>query len=411
MDKAFLEKYAAFAVQIGVGVQKGQTLIINCPVDAAFFGRICAEEAYKAGAKDVVIHYNDEKLSRTRLENADVETLGDVKPWVLRSYLDYVESEGGACALNIASADPEIFKGVDGKKVEVANIARRNALKPYREYTMSDRIQWSIVAVPSPAWATKVFPDVSEDEAMQKLWDSIFSVTRMNEADPVAAWTKHIEEMEKHADFLNKEPFNAIRITSKNGTNLTVGLADDHVWETARAHTQDGYFFLPNIPTEEIFTAPHKDKVNGIVYSTKPYVYNGNIIKSFSVTFEDGKVVAHTAEQGEEFLTSLLGTDEGARHIGEIALVPYSSPINQTGLLFFSTLFDENASCHMAFGAGYPGTVKGGANMTREELAAKGVNDSLVHDDVMIGAEDTDIFGLYEDGREIQLFKNGEWAF
>jgi Leucyl aminopeptidase (aminopeptidase T) len=411
MDKAILAKYAAFAVQIGTGVQKGQTLMINCPVEAAYFGRICAEEAYKAGAKDVVIHYNDEKLSRVRLENASVEALEDVKPWVLRSLLDYVEGEGGACVLNIASADPEIFKGLDGEKVQTANIARRNALKPYREYTMSNRIQWSIVAIPSPSWAKKVFPDVTDEEAVEKLWDAIFSVTRMNEADPIAAWKEHIDSMNRRAKVLNDESFDAIRVTSKNGTNLTIGLADDHIWEAAGGHTQDGYAFLPNIPTEEIFTAPHKDRVNGTVYGTKPYVYNGNIIKNFSVTFENGKVISRDAEEGKEFLTSLLDTDEGARHIGEIALVPFSSPISQTGLLFYSTLFDENASCHIAFGAGYPGTVEGGATMTREELAAKGVNDSLVHDDVMIGAEDTDIVGLHKDGREVQIFKDGEWAF
>ncbi len=411
MNQALLSKYAAFAVQIGSGVQKGQTLIINCPVDAVYFGRACAEEAFKAGAKDVVVKYRDEKLTRIQMENASLETLADVKPWYLRSYLDYIESDGGACVLNIISADPEALKGIDSAKIETATNAQRNALQAYRDYTMSDRIQWSIVAVPSPAWATKIFPGLSEEEAIERLWNTIFAVTRMSEADPVAAWRAHISGMQAHAEFLNAQRFSAVRLTSKNGTNLTVGLADDHIWESAQSKTPEGYAFLPNIPTEEVFTAPHKDNVNGIVYGTKPYVYNGNIIDEFSITFENGKVVAHAAKQGEELLTTLLNTDEGARHIGEIALVPFSSPINQTGLLFYNTLFDENASCHMAFGAGYPGTVEGGTTMTKEELLAKGVNDSLVHEDVMIGAEDTDIFGIKADGTEIQLFKNGEWAF
>ena len=354
MREDLLKQYAEFAVKVGVNPQKGQTMLISCSVESAPFARLCAQAAFEAGARDVVMKYTDEQIARIRMENASVETLEDVKPYILRSYLDYAESEGGACILNIHDSDPEVFKGLDAQKIARANKARREALAAWRDYTMKDKVQWSIVAIPGPAWAKKVFP--GDENAEEKLWQAIFQVCRVQEGtDVTAAWREHLAKLEARRNRLNE--------------------------------------------------------LDGIVHGTKPYVYNGEIIDGFWVRFEHGRVVEYHAEKNEALLGHLLDTDEGARHIGEVALVPASSPINQSGILFYSTLFDENAACHIAFGAGYPGTVKGGNAMSKEQLLALGVNDSLVHEDVMIGAADTTITGQTKDGRTVPLFARGEWVF
>ncbi len=409
MDQNLIKKYAEFAVKIGTNPQKGQTLIINCPVDCAFFAQSCAEVAYtQTDVREVVVLYNDEKLSRLKLQHSELEVVEDIKPWIIRSKLDYLESEGGACFLHIIADDPEIFKGLDSIKVDKAHTAMSKASIPVRKYTMSDKVQWSIVAIPSESWAKKVFPD--DEDAVEKLYKVIFDVCRVTNGDPVGEWTAHIEKITACRDKLNELKLNSVRLKSKNGTDLTVGLAEDAIWEGAQSKTPEGYTFIANIPTEEVFTAPHRERTNGVVKGTKPYVYNGNLIKDFSVTFKDGKVVDYSAREGAELLGQLLDTDEGARHIGEIALVPNSSPINQSGILFFETLFDENAACHIAFGEGYPGTVLGGTKMNKEELLKKGVNDSLVHEDVMVGSEDMKITGMTKDGKEVLIFEDGEWV-
>lgn len=411
MDKKLMEKYAEFIVKVGVNVGPGQTLIIQSPVEAAFFARACAAAAFEAGAADVVVKYSDEQLTRIRMDKASEDTLCDVKPHVLRSYLDYVESEGGACVLNIHADDPEALKGLDAGKLNRVSMARRAALEPWRKYTMNDLIQWCVVAIPSPAWAAVVFPGMETEAAVEKLWQLIFEVCRIDaDSDPVAVWKEHTARMTANRDKLNALDLESIHMTSANGTDLVVGLADTHSWEGAASVAGNGIPFIPNIPTEEVFTAPHRLHVDGVVKGTKPYVYNGQLIEGFSVTFKDGKVVAHSAEKNDELLGELLASDEGASHIGEIALVPASSPINRSGVLFYNTLFDENAACHIAFGAGYPGTVKGGNTMSKEELLALGVNDSAIHEDVMVGAEDMTITGLCRDGATVTIFENGEWA-
>ncbi|WP_294458423.1 aminopeptidase, partial [uncultured Allofournierella sp.] len=394
MNQELLNKYAAFTVQVGVNVQKGQTLIIRCPVEGAYFGRACMEAAYKAGARDVVIRWEDEKAARIRMELGEEEALSETKPYELRSYLDYAESEGGCCLLAIHASDPEIFKGLDTAKINRVSLAKQEAMKSWREYTMKDRVQWCVVAIPTPAWAASVFPGLSEDEAQEKLWSAIFDVCRVTGGDPVSAWKEHVAKTSACRDKLNELQLESIHMTSANGTDLTVGLAEGHTWEGACSKAENGAVFIANVPTEEVFTAPHRERVNGVVKGTKPYVYNGQLIEGFSVTFKDGVVVDYSAEKNAELLGQLLDSDEGARRIGEIALVPASSPINRSGLLFYNTLFDENAACHIAFGAGYPTTVKGGAAMTTEELLACGVNDSAIHEDVMVGAEDMTITGL-----------------
>lgn len=276
---------------------------------------------------------------------------------------------------------------------------------------MNDRVQWCVAAVPAPSWAAKVFPGIPVEEAMEKLWALIFDVCRVSTGDPVSAWKAHVAEGRRHRDQLNAWNLDHIHMTSSNGTDLTVGLADDATWEGASSKAENGTDFIANVPTEEVFCAPHRERVNGIVYGTKPYVYNGQLIEGWHVTFKDGKVVEHGAEKNASLLAELLSTDENACRIGEIALVPASSPINQSGVLFYNTLFDENAACHIAFGAGYPTNIKGGSKMNRTELLAKGLNDSAIHEDVMIGAPDTNVIGTTKDGKEVTIFTSGEWAF
>ncbi|MEG1926173.1 MAG: aminopeptidase [Ruthenibacterium sp.] len=411
MDVNLMKQYAEFAVKIGTNPQKGQTLIINAPIEGAAFARACAEIAYTCDVREVIVFYNDEKLSRIQMMHNDVTVLEDVKPWKEQRHLQYLESEGGACYLHIIAEDPEIYAGIDNEKVDRAQIALSKAAKPRRHYTMNDLVQWSIVAIPGEAWAKKVFPNLPTDEAVEKLWNAIFDVCRVTGGDVVTAWKEHIAKMVKWRDKMNEFNLASVHLMSANGTDLTVALADDNVWEGAQSKTPEGYAFIANIPTEEVFTAPHRLGTNGVVKGTKPYAYNGNLIENFSVTFKDGVVVDYDATSGKELLGKLLDTDEGARHIGEIALVPASSPINKSGILFYNTLFDENAACHIAFGQGYPGTVRGGSKMTIPQLMEKGVNDSLIHEDVMVGSADMHITGLAKTGETVEIFKDGEWAF
>ena len=409
MNETLLKQYADFAVRVGLAPREGQTVLISAPVEAADFARLCAASAYDAGAREVVMKYSDERFARLRLERTDLATLEAVPPHVERSYLDYVEREGGACILHIIAEDPEIFRGLDGDKVQRASSARRKALARWRELTMKDRVQWSIVAIPSEAWAKKVFPGC--EDAVEKLWQAIFAACRVREGgDVVAAWREHLDATEARRDRLNALGVDSLRLTSANGTDLVIGLADGAVWEGARSRTPEGTAFVANIPTEEVFTAPHRLRVDGVVHATKPYVYNGDLIDNFWVKFEAGLVTDFGAKTGEDLLRRMLETDGGAKRIGEIALVPASSPINQSGVLFYNTLFDENAACHIAFGDGYPGTVSGGTELSADELLARGVNSSLTHEDVMVGAPDMTITARTKDGRDVTVFANGEWA-
>ncbi len=410
MNQMLLEKYADFIVRVGVNVQPGQTMIVNCNLNAAELCRLCVKSAFAAGAADVRVDWTDEAVSRMRMESASEETLCDVKPYVQRSYLDYAESEGGACVLHLIADDPEVFAGLDAGKINRVSLARRLALKTWRSYTMNDKIQWCIAAMPSAAWASKIYPELLVEEAMAKLWDVIFEVCRVTNGDPVGEWQAHVAKLCVLRDKMNALTLDSIHMTSSNGTDLTVGLADGAIWDGAASVDDRGTLFIPNLPTEEIFTAPHKDKVNGVVYGTKPYVYNGQLIKGFRVTFKDGKVIDHDAEENASLLGELLDSDEGARSIGEIALVPNSSPINKSGVLFYDTLFDENAACHIAFGASYPGTTVGGKTMSEDELLAHGMNQSAIHEDVMVGAADMLITGLTKTGETVTIFEQGEWV-
>lgn len=411
MDRNLLQEYADFAVKVGVNVQKGQTLIVQAPVEGADFARLCAAAGYEAGAARVLVRYKDEKLARLDMEKAEESELCDNKPWLLRSYLDYAEAPGGVCILHVVAEDPELYKGLDAGKVNRVALARQAALRPWQAYTHSNRVQWCIVAIPSPAWARKVFPDLPQEEAIETLWQRIFTACRVQPGrSAVDAWREHVDATAARRDKLNELGLVRVRMTTPEGTDLTVCLADDAVWAGANSTTPAGATFIANIPTEEVFTAPHRDKVDGVVKGTKPFVYNGQLVEDFTVWFENGKVVRCAARAGEEQLKEMLASDEGASHIGELALVPASSPINQAGVLFYNTLFDENAACHIAFGEGYPENIRGGESMEKSALAAKGLNLSDIHEDVMVGSATMTVSGWTADGREVPIFENGEWV-
>ncbi|MCP3027461.1 aminopeptidase [Halobacillus sp. A5] len=403
-----LEKYAELALRTGVNLQKDQRLMINSNVEGAPFTRVVAGKAYEMGAKDVYIVWGDDELTRMRYEHADVEVLKEVPEWQ-RQMFDYFGEEGAA-VLSIRSTDPDLLKGIDAGKVAAANKARAEAMTNFRNYTMNDRIQWSIVSIPIPAWAQKIFPELSGEEAVEQLWEQIFSIVRVDKDDPVAAWEEHNQTLQQAREFLNRKQYKKL-VYKAPGTELEVELPKGHVWKGGSAKTEKAQIaFNPNMPTEEVFTAPHKYGVNGHVASTKPLNYGGNVIDRFTLTFENGKVVDYKAEEGEETLKHLLETDEGSKRLGELALVPHESPISQSGLIFYNTLYDENASCHLALGKAYPNNVEGGSNMNEEQLDQNGVNHSLSHVDFMMGSEELDIDGVLEDGTTEPVMRKGSWA-
>ncbi len=406
LTKQQLAHYAELCIKIGVNLQKGQSLCINSPVECADIARYIAEAAYKHGAKKVLVDYRDEKLSRIKYDHETIETLKEVPQWFIDKKNDIVKEK--MCVISIAAGDPSIFAGVDPEKLKASSIATRTALKEYQAASMSNVIRWLVVSVPTEAWAKQVFPGA--ENPVDKLWDAIALTMRLNEKDPTAAWEKHIATLNRRAMFLNGHDFDYLHLTSKNGTDLKVGLALGHIWCAAQEMAQDDIAFTANMPTEEIFTAPHKYNVNGVVKNALPLVNQGNIIDDFSITFKDGRVVDYSAKKGYDALKNIIETDEGSRSIGEVALIGKGSPIHKLGLLFFNTLFDENASCHLALGKAYPTTVKNGSKMTLEELDKIGVNDSMEHCDFMVGTEDMDIVGVTKKGEKVQLFKDGEWV-
>ncbi len=403
-----LEKFAELAVRVGANLQKGQEAVIRCDVNCADFAHLIAKKAYEAGAKLVSMQWRDEILSRINMDNASTETLCDVPEYTVKQMQYFIDNK--CCLISVSAGDPNIYKGCDPDKLAAVNVAASKAMADFRQATMSNYLRWTIVSVPTAAWAKQVFPQLTEEEAIDKMWDAIATVMRLNEEDPTNAWRKHIATLHRRADFLNNHNFEYIRMTSACGTDLTVGLATDHVWLAAEEEGQDGIMFTANMPTEEIFTAPHNRKINGTVKNALPLAHNGNIIDGFSITFKNGKVTDFSAEQGYDALKGLLESDEGVLSLGEIALIGKNSPIAQSGILFYNTLFDENASCHLAFGKAYPTTVKNGNEKTKEQLSEMGVNDSLQHVDFMVGTKDLDVDGIKYDGETVPLFRNGEWV-
>ncbi|GMA98385.1 aminopeptidase [Pelosinus sp. IPA-1] len=409
MDTKMLEKYARLIVKTGVNIQKGQTMVITSPIECASFARMVAQFAYEEGARDVVLNWKDELLAKIRFMQAPEEVFEEFPEWQKEFYLSYVKQ--GAAFVSIAASDPELFKDVNPGRLVKVQKASNTALKEYRERIMSNKNSWCVVSIPTTAWAKKVFPKLSEEQAVEALWEAILKTVRVDTTDPVAAWEEHKRNLKKHAEFLNTHQFQFLQYKNSLGTDLRIELPKNHVWLGGSEFTPEGLEFLANMPTEEVFTMPKKTGANGTVFSSKPLNYNGNLIDDFSLTFKEGKVVDFTAKQGYEILKGLVETDEGSHFLGEVALVPYNSPISNSNILYYNTLFDENASCHLAIGKAYPVCIKDGENMSNEELKALGVNDSLTHVDFMIGTKDLEIIGITAEGKEIAVFKNGDFAF
>jgi aminopeptidase len=409
MDNKMLEKYARLIVKTGVNIQKGQTLVINSPIECAFFTRLIAQCAYEEGARDVVVSWKDELLSKIKFLQAPEEVFDEFPEWQKEFYLSYVRQ--GAAFVSIAASDPELLKDVNPGRLVKVQKASNTALKEHRERLMSNKNSWCVVSIPTKSWAKKVFSDLSEEEAVAKLWDAIIKTVRVDTPDPVAAWEEHKQNLKNSAKFLNTNQFKYLQYKNSKGTDLKIELPANHIWLGGSEYTPEGLEFLANMPTEEVFTLPKKTGVNGTVMSSKPLNYNGNVIDEFSLTFKDGKIVDFTAKQGYEILKGLIETDEGSCYLGEVALVPFNSPISNSNILYFNTLFDENASCHLAIGKAYPVCIKDGENMDQEQLSALGVNDSLTHVDFMIGTNDLEIIGTTAAGKEIPVFKNGDFAF
>lgn len=404
-----LKKYAKLAIYQGVNVQKNQTLVISSPIECAKFTRMLVEEAYIKGAKEVVVQWNDELTGKLKYKYSPMEVFETIPEWVKESRLSYAKE--GACFLSISASDPELLKDVDPKKVATFRKASSIASREFSSRLMSNENAWSIVSIPTVGWAKKVFPNISEDEAVEKLWDAIFKIVRVDSQDPVKAWEEHKNTLKKNMDFLNSKKFKSLHYTNSLGTDLIIELPEKHLWAGGAEFTQDGTEFIANMPTEEIFSMPKKTGVSGKVVSSMPLNYGGNLINNFSLTFKDGKVVDFSAEEGYETLKNLLDTDEGAKYLGEVALVPYNSPISNSNIIFFNTLYDENASCHLAFGKAYSLCIKDGEKMSEEELLKEGANDSLTHVDFMIGTKDLQITGTTYDNEKFDIFVNGNWAF
>ncbi len=408
MNNNLLEKYASLIVKVGINLQKGQTLVIVSPIESAPFTRLIAEIAYQAGARDVVVSWKDELLSKIRFLHAPEEAFLEFPEWEKEFYLSYLHQ--GAAFLTIYASDPEIMKDVDPERISKVQKIRGIALKEHRESLMSNKNAWCIVAVPARSWAKKVFPDLPEDQAIEKLWDAILKCVRVDTEDPVAAWTQHKANLKRTMDLLNSAKLKTLYFKNSLGTDLQLDLPQNHIWLGGSEYTPDGVEFVANMPTEEVFTVPIRTGVNGKVVSPMPLNYNGSLIEQFSLTFKDGRIVDFSAEKGYEQLKNLIATDEGSSYLGEVALVPYNSPISNLRTLFFNTLFDENASCHLAIGKGYP-CVKQGDKKSGQELLELGVNDSVVHEDFMIGTADLEIIGIDAQGKKVTIFNNGNFAF
>ncbi|MCE4957509.1 aminopeptidase [Macrococcoides caseolyticum] len=403
-----LRKYAELLVKVGMNVQPEQRVFIRATVDAKDFVHLIVEEAYIAGSKDVKVAYTDDRLTQLNFQYRDQSAFESVPQYAIDERMDYANDY--AAQLALISTSPENLKDADPAKVSANMKAYGAGFKEYMKMMQSDQFSWTVAAYPSVAWAKLVFPELDENAAFEKLLDAILDAVRLNEADPVQAWVTHNDNLHTKADYLNEKAYVGLHYKAP-GTDLTVGLPKGHIWCGASSINKDGTSFMANMPTEEVFTVPHKDQVNGTVSSTLPLSYGGNIIDEFTLTFKDGIVVDFDAKVGKDILEGLLNSDEFAKQLGEVALVPDDSPISNSKVLFYNTLFDENASCHLALGSAYPFCMEGGKEMNEAELKAHGLNNSITHEDFMIGSNEMDIYGITEDGQEEAIFLKGNWAF
>lgn len=409
-----LQKYADLAVRVGLNLRAGQRLIVNnastggVPVHAAPLVNEIARAAYQAGARYVDVIWNDEALLKTRIKYAPEGTLEEYSQWQFQGLMDYVEK--GEAMLTIRSNNPSLLHGLDSERIGIIQRTHLKNFKPVGAGIMNNAVNWCVISAAAPDWARKVFPNLSPARAEAKLWKEIFQITRADQKNPAAAWEKHIANLLKRGEYLTAKQYTALKYTAP-GTNLTIGLPRGHKWISARERAQNGVEFVANLPTEEVFTLPHRGQVNGVVSASMPLSHSGTLIDKFSFTFENGRAVKVSAKKGEAILKKLVDTDEGSARLGEVSIVPFSSPISQLGHLFYDPLIDENAACHLAIGAAYRVNLEGAQDMTPEQFQTHGGNVSMVHTDFMIGSNKMNIDGVRADGTTEPVLRAGEWAF
>ena len=407
MKRSLIKNYAKLIARVGANIQKGQEVFITAELESRDFILLLAEECYRAGASNVFVEWKCQRFDKLAARFESVRALSCVESRE-EAKLAY-RAETLPVTIKILSADPDGMKGADREKITLAQMARAAITKPYAD-AMTNRHQWCVAAVPSVGWAKKVFPEDRANAAVEKLWQLILKTARADGKDPLTDWLWHNRELKEKCDALNAYKFVSLEYRSANGTNLKVGLIDKAKFISGKKSTADGKYFNPNIPTEECFTTPKKGEAEGIAYAVKPLSYGGELIENFWIRFEKGRAVACGAEKNEALLKSIIAMDEGAAYLGECALVPYDSPINRCGVLFYNTLFDENACCHLALGRGYSNTIENFADYMKSDFVEMGVNDSDIHVDFMIGAEDLEVTGVTADGERVAVFRNGTWA-
>ncbi len=411
MKKTVLKKYAELIVRKGVAVRKGQEVTVIAELDQPDFVTMVVDAAYKAGASKVTVEWQHQPLTKLHVRGRSLKVLSRVEDWEVTKMEHRLATL--PCMIYLVSEDPDGLNGINYKKYAKGIQARMKVLKPIRD-RMENRYQWVIAAVPGRAWAKKIFPADRPAAAVEKLWRYILKASRADGADPCAAWEAHNADLTARCSYLNSLNLKTLEISSSNGTDLKIGLIPEAVFMGgAEAAQESGIVYNPNIPSEEVFITPMRGKAEGVACSSKPFSYNGQVIDRFTVRFENGKAVEVTADDERQtgILREMIAMDEGAAYLGEVALVPYSSPVRETGLLFFNTLFDENAACHLALGRGFSNCLKDYEKYSHEEATAQGINDSMIHEDFMIGTADTAVTGVTADGRRIPIFRNGEWAF
>lgn len=410
---SLIEKYADLIVNTGVNLQKGQPVILRGPVESSEFMRLVLKKCYQYGASYVMLEYIDSLAEKEKYLHGSEYAHSFFPKWKADGYEELCKNN--ACFIRISGDDPDVFSDVPAEIIGLANKVNSQGMKKVNKYTMSSELSWVVAGAPTKAWAKKVFPSLNEDEAVDELWKRILEASRINTPDPLKSWDIHNENLRAKTDYLNSMQFESLHYVSKGngitkGTDLTIKLPKDHIWSGGSEKNAAGIYFNANMPTEEVFTAPEKTGVNGYVSSTLPFNCNGNLVENFVLYFKDGRVVDVTAEKGIETLRELISTDEGSAYLGEVALVPHDSPISNSNTIFYNTLFDENASCHLAFGEAYPSCIQGGEKMSEDELKTHGLNTSLIHDDFMIGSSNLDITAYTASGEKVQIFTNGNWA-
>lgn len=402
-----LNAYAELLIKTGLALQKGQDLVIRSPIEGRDLVVACTEAAYAQGANDVRVIWSDDDLTLLKYQHAPDDVLNTVHDFDTALYRHYIT--GGAAFLSFTGSDPDLLKQIDPHKLQAASMSRSKAMRFYSEAIMKDENPWTVAGIATKAWAKKVYPDADTEDAVKNLWQAIFDMSRVSETT-IADWKEHTTTVDGQAKKLTEAAYRSLHYKNSLGTDLTITLPEGHIWAGGGSTLPDGRYFVANIPTEEVFTLPHRMGVDGIVYASMPLAYNGNVIDHFWLRFKDGQVVDFDAEKGKDVLARMLDTDEGACRLGEVALVPYDSPISNRNQLFFNTLYDENASCHLALGKAYPTNLKGGGDLDREALLERGANDSLIHVDFMVGTSDLSITATTLEGDEVPIFVDGNWA-